>query len=439
MRLDQSLKKKLIEQSIKGKLKRNEQTAEHGLGKAYKDSDDQSRYTDYRNHPAYKQIEIMREGSATLGIDDPFFRVHEGCSGALAVIGGRQYINYASYNYLGLSGHPEVIEASHQAALRYGTSVSASRIVSGERPVHQQLEGQLAEVYGTDDAVAFVSGHATNVSVIGFLMGSRDLILHDEYIHNSSLIGAQLSGARRISFKHNSVDALEQLLIQHRDQFERVLIVTEGLFSMDGDVPNLRAMVRLKKRYHAWLMVDEAHALGVLGDTGLGSHEHAGLNSGDVDIWMGTLSKTLSGCGGYIAGAQPLIDILRNLAPGFLYSVGMPATNAAASLKALEIMRREPDRVAHNQSNSTSFLQRAKQLNLDTGTSIGRAVIPVITGSSIQAAKMSAALFQQGINVQPILYPAVPEKSARLRFFISSEHSSEQLDKTFTLLQDYYS
>ncbi|MBR9911242.1 MAG: aminotransferase class I/II-fold pyridoxal phosphate-dependent enzyme [Gammaproteobacteria bacterium] len=437
MKLDKSLKNKLIEQSLKGKLKRNEQLAGKGLGLSFDAADDRARYTDFRSHPAYKQIEIMREGSASLGIEDPFFRLHEGCSGATAVIGGKTYVNYASYNYLGLAGHPEVIKASAEAAARYGTSVSASRIVSGERPVHQQLERELAALYQADDALALVSGHATNVSVIGYLMGPKDLVLHDEYIHNSSLVGAQLSGARRMPFKHNSVEALEQLLVQHRGQFERVLIVTEGLFSMDGDVPDLRAMVNLKQRHQAWLMVDEAHALGVLGEKGLGSFELTGVNPTDVDIWMGTLSKTLSGCGGYIAGVQPLIDILRNLAPGFLYSVGMPAPTAAASLQALQIFLREPERVSRNQRNSEVFLQRARALGLDTGSSVGRAVVPVILGGSVKAARLSAELFRNGINVQPILYPAVPEKSARLRFFISSEHTDSQLTETCAVLQAY--
>ncbi len=437
MKLDKSLKNKLIEQSLKGKLKRNEQLAGKGLGLTFDAADDRARYTDFRSHPAYKQIEIMREGSASLGIEDPFFRLHEGCSGATAVIGGKTYVNYASYNYLGLAGHPEVIKASTEAAARYGTSVSASRIVSGERPVHQQLERELAALYQADDALALVSGHATNVSVIGYLMGPKDLVLHDEYIHNSSLVGAQLSGARRMPFKHNSVEALEQLLVQHRGQFERVLIVTEGLFSMDGDVPDLRAMVNLKQRHQAWLMVDEAHALGVLGEKGLGSFELTGVNPTDVDIWMGTLSKTLSGCGGYIAGVQPLIDILRNLAPGFLYSVGMPAPTAAASLQALQIFLREPERVSRNQRNSEVFLQRARALGLDTGSSVGRAVVPVILGGSVKAARLSAELFRNGINVQPILYPAVPEKSARLRFFISSEHTDSQLTETCAVLQAY--
>jgi 8-amino-7-oxononanoate synthase len=428
----QTMKQRLIEQSVQRKLKRNQREAE--TGSANIGHNRSSKCTDFRQHPGWQQLHIMREGAQKLGVENPFFRVHQGCSGATAMIDNRECINFASYNYLGLSGDPRVIAAAQQAAADYGVSVSASRMVSGERPVHRQLEQALAQVYRSDDALAFVSGHATNVSVIGYLMGSRDLVLHDEYIHNSSLMGAQLSGARRMAFRHNDLQQLEQLLQQQRHQFQRVLIVVEGLYSMDGDTPDLAALVKLKDTHECWLMVDEAHALGVLGATGQGSHEHAGVDPCSIDIWMGTLSKTLSGCGGYIAGSQPLIDLLRHFAPGFLYSVGMPATIAAAAIESLRIMHAEPERVQALRKNSEYLAQQAKAAGLDTGQCIGRAVIPVISGSSLTATRQSVELFKQGINVQPILYPAVPEKSARLRFFLSSEHTPEHIDQTLAAL-----
>lgn len=294
----------------------------------------------------------------------------------------------------------------------------------------------MASVYGVDDAIVFVSGHATNVSTIGYLFGPRDLILHDELIHNSILQGAQLSGARRLSFPHNSWQSLETILKEQRPHFERVLIVLEGIYSMDGDYPDLPQFVALKRHYGAFLMVDEAHSFGVMGEKGLGIREHFGLNGGDVDLWMGTLSKSLAGCGGYIAGETALVEHLKFLAPGFLYSVGMAPPLAAASLAALQLMQQEPQRVAALQARGRYFLQRAQQAGIDTGTSNGLAVIPAITGSSLKAARLSTALFERGINVQPILYPAVPEKSARLRFFISSEHSEEQLDQTVQALTE---
>jgi 8-amino-7-oxononanoate synthase len=205
---------------------------------------------------------------------------------------------------------------------------------------------------------------------------------------------------------------------------------------MDGDYPNLPRLIEIKRQHKTFLMVDEAHSFGVMGERGGGIREHFGVAGTDVDIWMGTLSKTLAGCGGYIAGEAALTEHLKFLAPGFLYSVGMPAQVAAPALAALKLLRREPERVARLQERSRYFLQRAKELGIDTATSRGIAVIPAITGSSVKAAQLSAALFEQGINVQPILYPAVPEKGARLRFFLSCDHTEAQIDMTLQALKD---
>ncbi|USZ49703.1 aminotransferase class I/II-fold pyridoxal phosphate-dependent enzyme [Halomonas sp. DN3] len=394
-----------------------------------------SRLTRFDTLPQYQQITMMREGAERLGLKDPFFRPHDGVAGATSVIEGREVINFASYNYLGLAGDPRVNEAARQALERYGTTVSASRIVSGERPIHRELERSLAQAYGCDDAVAFVSGHATNVSTLGQLLGPKDLIVHDEWIHNSAVVGAQLSGAKRMSFAHNDPEALADLLARHRQDFERVAVVIEGLYSMDGDVPDLRAFVEVKERHQAWLMVDEAHSFGVLGKHGRGLGEYAGVATDEVDIWMGTLSKSLASCGGYIAGCQALVDTLRYLAPGFLYSVGMPPQAAAPALAALTLMQQEPERLERLHHISRYFRDQAHAAGLDTGKSIGAAVVPIITGNSPAAALMSQRLFDDGINVQPIVYPAVPERSARLRFFLSSEHTTDQIDHTIERLK----
>ncbi len=386
-------------------------------------------------HPAYREVAGMRRAGERLGVSEPFFREHEGIAGARTVIDGRTCLNFASYNYLGLNGHARVQAAAREALERYGTSVSASRPVAGERPIHRELEHALAATYGVADAVAFVSGHATNVSTIATLMGPRDLIVHDAYIHNSAVVGAELAGAKRLSFAHNDPADLNAKLAAYRGQFERCLVIVEGLYSMDGDTPDLATMIDAKQRHGAWLMVDEAHALGTVGASGLGSREAQGIDPADVDIWMGTLSKTLAGCGGFIAGCRELTEILRYLAPGFLYSVGMPAPEAGAAQAALHIMHSEPQRVQHLHQRSQQFLARAREAGLDTGTSEGHAVIPVITGSSLTATRASHALLARGINVQPILAPAVPEQSARLRFFLSSEHTPEDIDDTLEQLR----
>jgi 8-amino-7-oxononanoate synthase len=425
---------KLIQQALERKLRRIDQT--DTISPAVADpsaglSDDLIRF---EKHPGYQQLRIIEQGSARLGIANPFFKQHAGAAGATTRIDGRELINFASYNYLGLSGHPAVIQAAKDAIDHYGVSVSASRIVSGERPVHSQLEQALARAYGVDDALVLVSGHATNVTTIGYLFGSKDLIVHDAFSHNSIVQGAQLAGSKRLSFPHNDWAALDALLDANRRQYERVLIVLEGIYSMDGDYPELPRFIDIKRRHKAYLMVDEAHSFGVMGPTGKGIREHFSIAGNEVDIWMGTLSKTLAGCGGFIAGETALVKQLRYLAPGFLYSVGMPPVLAAASLAALTCMQREPERIARLQANGRLFLELAQAAGIDTGASRGLGVIPAITGSSIKAARLAAALFERGINVQPIVYPAVQEKAARLRFFMSSEHDESQLRQTVEFL-----
>lgn len=378
---------------------------------------------------------IQRAGDA-LGIANPYFRVHEGIAGATSTIDGRAFDNFVSYNYLGLNGDPRVAAAAKEAIDRYGTSVSASRIVSGERPIHRALEEALAAIYRTEDALTLVSGHATNVTVIGHLVGRGDLILHDSLSHNSIVQGALMSGAQRIAFPHNDMDELERLLATSRAGADRALIVVEGHYSMDGDVPDLARLVQIARRYRAHIMVDEAHSLGVLGAKGHGIFERAGVDPREIDVWMGTLSKTLSGCGGYICGSGELIDYLRYSAPGFVYSVGLPPPVAAAALASLDVLAAEPWRVAKLQANGQRFLAEAQRLGLDTGPSIGSAIVPVMTGSSIVAARAADALYHRGVEVQPIIYPAVPEQAARLRFFLSSLHEEAQLDRVAATVAD---
>ncbi|MEE8332656.1 MAG: aminotransferase class I/II-fold pyridoxal phosphate-dependent enzyme [Alphaproteobacteria bacterium] len=387
-------------------------------------------YYRFDSFSAYRQIQLHRLMGDRAEIASPFFKVHDGTAADTTVIDGRTLLNYSTYNYLGLNGDPRVGAAAKAAIDLFGTSASASRLVSGERPPHRALEAALADLHGVEDALAFVSGHATNVTTIGSLLGPRDLILHDRLIHNSILVGAQLSGATRLSFAHNDWRAAEALLAEHRMRYEKVLVCVEGLYSMDGDVCPLDKFVEVKRRHKALLMVDEAHSIGVLGATGRGVGEHFGVSGPDVDIWMGTLSKTFAACGGYIAGAAALLELLRYNAPGFVYSVGMSPPIAAAALESLRIMLAEPERVGALQQNGQRFLEKSRSRNLNTGLSEGYAVTPVVTGGSMLAVKLSNALYDQGINVQPIIYPAVEERSARLRFFLSSAHKAEQLDHT---------
>lgn len=394
-------------------------------------------FTRFDRHPGYEKMLVPKAVADRLGLRNPFFITHDGVAGAVTRINGREFLNFSSYNYLGLAGHPAVNKAAKEAIDRYGTSASASRLVAGERPIQRELEEALAALYEVEDCVVFVSGHATNVSTIGCLFGPKDLVIHDSLIHNSILEGIKLAGSARRNFPHNDTVALDGILAEIRGQFERVLIVVEGHYSMDGDIPDLPALIDIKRRHGCFLMVDEAHALGVLGETGKGSHEHHGIAGKDVDIWMGTLSKTLAGCGGYIAGERALVEHLKYAAPGFVYSVGIAPSLAAASLAALRIMLNEPERVARLQENGQLLLRLAKEIGLDVGASQGFAIVPAIIGSSLRAAKLSNKLFDSTINVQPIIYPAVEEKAARLRFFLSKLHTEVQIRQTVEVIKEF--
>ncbi|MBU8542601.1 MULTISPECIES: aminotransferase class I/II-fold pyridoxal phosphate-dependent enzyme [Roseomonadaceae] len=370
---------------------------------------------------------LMREAMGALAIESPFFRVHEGRAGAHSLIGNRETLNFGSYDYLGLNGDPRLHQAAAEAMARYGISASASRLVSGERPVHGVLEQRLAALYGQEAALAFVSGHATNVTVIGHLMGPRDVIVHDAAIHNSCVEGAKLSGARRVSFPHNDVRAAEREMASVRRSAGRALLLVEGHYSMDGDVPDLAALVRIARKHDAWLMVDDAHGLGCVGATGKGVFEAAGVDPAEVDIWMGTLSKTLCAAGGYIAARADLIDWLRHTVPGFVYSVGLSPPLAASAAAALDVMLAEPWRVAKLQANARLFRDLCRQHGFDTGASEGLSIVPVVLGSSVRAVRVAVALLEHGVNALPIVFPAVPEKLARLRFFLSAEHSEQDV------------
>ena len=400
---------------------------------------DHSRWLDFHNLPGCAEQRLLRSAGSAMGLRDPYFLLHEGDAGAFTVIDGRRMINFSSYDYLGLNHHAEVRAAARDAIDRYGISASASRLVAGERPVHRALEQALADHYGQDACLTFVSGHAANVSTIGALVGPRDLVVHDALAHNSIVMGAHMSRAERRSFAHNDLAALDSLLESIRDRYERVLIVAEGLYSMDGDLCDLPGLVAIKERRQAWLMIDAAHDLGVLGARGLGVFEHFGVDPRRVDVWMGTLSKTLAACGGYIAGSSPLVEYLKYSAGGFVYSVGMPPAVAAAALAALEILRREPDRVRRLRDNALSFAAGCRRAGLDVGSSAGEAIVPVMTGDSIRAVALSQRLFERGINVQPIIAPAIPERQARLRFFLSSEHPPEDLATSVETVAEEFS
>lgn len=380
----------------------------------------------FERFPEYVRLREGLDLLESTGLS-PYFSVHEGVTADTTIIDGRKLINFSSYNYLGMSGDPVVVEAAQHACERYGTSVSASRLVSGEKDLHGDLERAISQMVGAEDAIVYVGGHATNESTIGHLFGPGDLILHDALSHNSILQGGMLSGARRRPFPHNDWEAANEILEKSRHEYRRVLLVIEGVYSMDGDIPDLPKFVDVKRRHKAILMVDEAHSMGVLGASGRGICEHFDVDPAEVDILMGTLSKSFGSCGGYIAGPRALVEYLKYTSPGFVYSVGLSPPNAAAALASIRRLKAEPERVERLRRRARLFLELAKGRGIDTGISKDSPVIPVILGNSMHALQLSKALFERGINVQPILYPAVQESAARLRFFVTALHSEEQI------------
>ncbi len=386
--------------------------------------------------PEFLKLRQMIEATDRAGFMNPYFKVHERVINDTTVIDGREMVSFSSYNYVGMSGEPRVIAAVKRAVDRYGTSVSASRLVSGEKTIHRDLEQAIASFVGTDAAIVYVGGHSTNETTMGHLFGAGDLILHDSLAHNSIIQGAILSGARRRAFPHNDWESLDKLLVELRSTYRRVVIAIEGVYSMDGDIPDVPRFVEVKKRHKAFLYIDEAHSMGVLGARGHGIAEHFAIHPRDVDIWMGTLSKSFGSCGGYIAGSQALIEYLKYTAPGFVYAAGISPANAAAALASIRLLDAEPQRVTRLHERCELFLNLARARGLNTGMSGGTAVLPVILGNSIACLRLSQALFERGINVQPILHPAVEEKAARLRFFITSDHTERQIRDTVDAVAD---
>ena len=384
--------------------------------------------------PEFDLLRKAQELPPPLGIKGLYNCECEGTNGATTVIGGRELINFSSYNYLGLSGDSTISAAAKAAIDRYGTSVSASRVASGQRPLHRALEEAIAGFIGAEAALAFVGGFSTNQTVVAHLFGPEDLILHDSLIHSSIQQGARQSGATVIPFPHNNPAALDTILARQRAEGRQALIVIEGVYSMDGDLPDLARFIEIKRRHGALLMVDEAHSIGTLGATGRGIAEHQAVDPSAVDIWMGTLSKALASCGGYIAGTRALIDYLRLSAPGFIYSVGLTPPDTAAALAALSKLRDEPGRVTRLQARAAHFLERARLQGLDTGPSHDSPVVPVMTGDGRRAVHLSHLLFERGILALPISYPAVPENKSRLRFFLSCDHDEAQIDHTIRAL-----
>lgn len=350
----------------------------------------------------------------------------------------RKMTNFNTYNYLGNARDHEVLNAARKAITEYGSTMSSSPIV-GQTQINVDLEAALCSFFRAEESVLFVGGWVTNVTTIDALVGKGDLLLCDALNHDSCVTGQRLSGATILPFPHNDTEALERMLSKLRTKYRRVMIVTEGVYGMDGDIPDIPEMIRIKKKYKAMLFIDEAHSFGTMGANGRGICEHYGVDTSDVDVRMGTMSKALGSIGGFVLGSRALVQYLKHCAGGFVFSVGLAPSAAAAALKSVELMTASPSRTEKLQDNSRYFYDQCKEHGIPIGahTFRGGPVVVAMIGSTIATAKASEFLALHGVNVKPIVYPAVEEGKCRLRFFISATHSKKQLDHSISLLSTY--
>ena len=376
---------------------------------------------------------------ADAGLKDPYFVRHDSVLRDTSVVDGREVINLASYNYVGMSGHPRTMEAAKKAIDKYGTSASGSRLIAGEKTLFVELEKAIAQWKHTDDAVVLVGGHSTNVTFVGNFCNERDLILYDALSHNSIVQGCQLSKSATKAFPHNDFDGLEHILKTARNKYEKILVVVEGVYSMDGDIAPIPDFVALKKKYGAFLMVDEAHSSCVIGETGGGVDEYFDLLTGRRRHQDGNACPRGSAtCGGYIAGDADMIAFLHYSMPGFMFSVGISPPLAAATLEAVKIMMEGNPKVADLQANIKYFVEGATKRGFNTCLAKETAIVPIMVGEDHEAYELSTRMLERGVFVPPAVYPAVPKHQARLRFCLISEHKPEQLDFALDTLEDLY-
>lgn len=374
---------------------------------------------------AHKRFRLA--GRAVLDHGNPFFVPTDTLRDEIESRGNGHYVSFANYDYLGLGDHPHVRKAAHDAIDTFGVGALASRLVGGERSTHRQLEQALAKFLGFDDTLALVSGYLANVTVLTHLMGGRDAILLDELSHNSVASGGRGAAAETIVFRHNDLDHLDDILTQQRENYRNVVIVVESLYSMDGDTVDLERLCQIKEKHSAWLLVDEAHSIGVMGQNGRGLCEETGVDPARVDLVIGTLSKTFASCGGFICGKQGIIDWMRFTLPGFVYSVGLSPVITASAMAALDIVQSEPWRIAKLAHNAEFFRDTMRAAGLDTGPAIGRAVVPVLFMSDRETMMASQHLLDNGVYVPPVVRIGVPKDQPRLRFFISAAHREDDI------------
>jgi 8-amino-7-oxononanoate synthase len=391
-----------------------------------------------RSHDRLEQLEAAREGDLL-----PYFRLLTSQAGPLVEMEGRETVMLGSNNYLGLTGDERVKQAARDALETYGTGVTGSRLLNGTTPLHVDLERELAEWMGTEDAIVFTTGYQSNVGCIGTILEPGDTVICDSGDHASILDGCRLSGAKLRPFRHNRMDKLEKMLERAADDGGGVLVVVDGVYSMEGDLCNLPPIVELCRRHGARLMVDEAHGVGVLGARGAGACELYGLED-QVDLRMGTFSKSLASCGGFIAGPTDVIDYLRFASRSFIFSASAVPAAVGAALGALRIIRSEGPELFERLLDNAAYLRQGfrdlglvvvEPGTLPDGAEATTPVVPVVVGEDWQAVLLWKALFDAGVYTNVAIHPAVPPGGALLRTSLMATHEREHLDRALEVFE----
>lgn len=387
------------------------------------------------NDAVMERIRAMGERVAGIKQADLYFYnlpVAELRGGARVVVNGREMGMYASYSYLGLVGHPRINAAAREAVDRFGTGTHGVRMMAGSLTLHRELEETIAEFKGAEAAVTYSSGYVTNLTVVSTLLGRNDYVISDKLNHASIVDGCLMSGAKFLRFRHNDMEALEQRLVQVPSGSAK-LVVTDSVFSMDGDIIDFPKMVELCRKYDAWLMIDEAHSLGVLGETGRGIEEHFGMENA-IDVKMGTLSKTIPSVGGYVAANKDLINYLRHASRAYIFSAALPPAQAAAAKASFEVILDEPWRVEKLNSNTKQFIEGLQARGFDT-LNTETAIVPVLCGSDESAFAMTRDAQQHDTFVLPVVSPAVPPGMSRLRATVTTAHESEEIEHAMNIIE----
>lgn len=365
----------------------------------------------------------------------PYFRCIESEQNTEVIMSGKKVLMFGSNSYLGLTNHPKVIEAAVEATIKYGTGCAGSRFLNGTLDLHLQLEKELAEFVGKEEAIIYSTGFQVNLGVVSCLTGREDYIICDELDHASIVEGRRLSFSKCLKFKHNDMESLESVL-QGCEPDKIKLIVVDGVFSMEGDIANLPEIVRLSKKYNANIMVDEAHGLGVLGDHGRGTCNHFGLTD-DVDLIMGTFSKSLAAIGGFIAADSCVINWLRHNSRSYIFSASNTPAATAAARAALQIMKTEPERIQHLWDMTNFALESFRTLGFEIGNT-STPIIPLYVRNMEKTFLITKMLFDRGVFVNPVIPPACSPEDTLIRFSLMATHTKEQIERAISILYECF-